>query len=277
MLLDIGNARAYAYTGGKRFDPSRPVIVFIHGAQHDHSVWILQSRYLAHHGNAVLAVDLPGHGRSDGEPLRSIEAMADWVLALLDAAGVDAATLVGHSGGSLVALEAASRQPSRVSRLVLVGTAFPMRVADELLAATRDDEPAAIDMINIWSHAGYAQKPSNPGPGFWVVGQNKRLMQRMKPGVLHADFAACNAYGNGLAAAAKVRCPTLMILGGRDVMTPVRAATALREAMPHAEVVEVPSSGHALMSEAPDQVLDTIRAFLARDVPRIAPVSRASA
>ena len=264
MLVDVESVRAYAYTGGKRFDPLLPVVVFIHGAQHDHSVWILQSRYLAHHGYAVLAVDLPGHGRSDGAPKGTIEAMSGWLIALLDATGVATATLVGHSGGSLVALETASRHPSRVAKLVLVGTAFPMRVADDLLAATRDDEPRAIDMINIWSHAGYAQKPSSPGPGFWVVGQNKRLMERMKKGVLHADFNACNGYGNGLSAAASVRCPTLLILGGRDVMTPPRAAKSLREAIAGAEVVEVPASGHALMAEAPDQVLDAIRGFIAR-------------
>ena len=271
MLIDVESIRAYAYTGGKRFDPALPVVVFIHGAQHDHSVWILQSRYLAHHGYAVLAVDLPGHGRSDGAPKPTIEAMSAWLVALLDATGVSSATLIGHSGGSLVALETASRHPSRVAKLVLVGTAFPMRVADELLAATRDDEPRAIDMINIWSHAGYAQKPSSPGPGFSVVGQNKRLMERMKKGVLHADFNACNAYGNGLAAAAGEQCPTLMILGRRDVMTPLRATRGLREAIPRAEIVEVPGSGHALMAEAPDQVLDAIRAFLAKAAPAPAP------
>jgi pimeloyl-ACP methyl ester carboxylesterase len=263
MYLDVNKARTYIYTGGKGFDPARPVVAFVHGAQHDHSVWILQSRYLAHHGYAVLAVDLPGHGRSAGDPLQSIEAMADWLLALFAAAGVERATIVGHSGGSLVALEAAARQPSRVTKLALVGTAFPMRVAGDLLSATRDDEPAAIDMINIWSHSGYAQKPSSPGPGFWVMGQNKRLMERMKPGVLHADFAACNAYANGLAAAATIKCPTLFLLGQRDAMTPVRAATALRQAIAGAQAVEVAGAGHALMAEAPDAVLDALRNFLA--------------
>ncbi|MFS8086314.1 MAG: alpha/beta fold hydrolase, partial [Acidobacteriota bacterium] len=144
------------------------------------------------------------------------------------------------------------------------GTAFPMRVATDLLDATRDDEPAAIDMINIWSHSGYAQKPSSPGPGFWVTGQNKRLMERMKPGVLHADFAACNAYGNGLAAAAAIKCPTLFLLGQRDAMTPVPAATALRQAITGAQTMEIADSGHALMAEAPDAVLDALRDFLKR-------------
>lgn len=264
MYLDVNSERTYVYTGGKRFDPALPVVVFVHGAQHDHSVWILQSRYLAHHGYAVLAVDLPAHGRSEGEPLRSIEAMAAWLLALFDAAGVGKAAVVGHSGGSLIALEAAAHRTSRVTKLALVGTAFPMRVADDLLNATRDNEPAAIDMINIWSHSGYAQKPSNPGPGFWVMGENKRLMERMKPGVLHADFAACNAYANGLVAAAAIKCPTLFILGKSDAMTPVRAATALRQAIAAAQTLVVPAVGHALMAEAPDAVLDALRTFLAR-------------
>jgi pimeloyl-ACP methyl ester carboxylesterase len=262
MEIDVNGARAYAYTGGKRFDPALPAVVFVHGAQHDHSVWILQSRYLAHHGYAVLAVDLPGHGRSGGAALTGVEAMADWLIALLDAAGAAKATLVGHSMGSLIAIETASRFPQRTEKIVLVGTAVPMKVGDELLTATRDDEPAAIDMINIWSHSGYAQKPSNPGPGFWVVGQNKRLMERMAPGVLHADFAACNAYANGLTAAASVKCPVLLILGRRDMMTPVKAAAALRQAIPAAKAVEVNGSGHAVMAEAPDDVLDALRTFL---------------
>jgi pimeloyl-ACP methyl ester carboxylesterase len=137
-----------------------------------------------------------------------------------------------------------------------------MRVSDELLGATRDDEPAAIDMINIWSHSGYAQKPSNPGPGFWVVGQNKRLMERMAPGVLHTDFAACNAYANGLSAAGAIKCPVLFILGRRDAMTPPKAAAALRKAIPSAQAIELPAIGHALMAEAPDAVLEALRSFL---------------
>ncbi len=63
----------YAYTGGRPFDPARPTVVFLHGGEHDHSVWSLQSRYLAHHGYSVLALDLPGHMRSAGPALNSIE------------------------------------------------------------------------------------------------------------------------------------------------------------------------------------------------------------
>jgi len=262
MELSVNGHKAYAYTGGRPFDASLPTVVFIHGAEHDHCVWVLQSRYLAHHGRSVLAVDLPGHGRSEGPAFTSVEAMADWIVALLDAAKAGKAALIGHSMGSLIALECAARNPARVRAIALIGTAFPMRVSDELLDATRDDEPLAQDMVNIWSHSAYAHYPSNPGPGFWVMGENLRLMQRQKPGVMHADFAACNAYANGAAAAARVKCPALLVLGKRDIMTPPRAAKDLMNALPDARKVEIAGSGHALMSEKPDEVLDALAAFV---------------
>jgi pimeloyl-ACP methyl ester carboxylesterase len=262
LNLEVNGKRAYTYTGGRPFDAGLPTAVFIHGAEHDHCVWTLQSRYLAHHGHGVLAVDLPGHGRSEGPALSTIEQMADWLLALLDAAHVSRALLVGHSMGSLISLEAAGRSPERIAKLALVGSAFPMRVSEELLAATREDEPSAQDMVNIWSHASYAHYPSNPGPGFWVIGENLRLMQRQKKGDMHVDFKACIDYAGGIDAAKKVSCPVLLILGKRDVMTPPRATKALVDALGQSYVVEVSGSGHALMAEKPDEVLDALRAFV---------------
>src|SRR5271167_1562421 len=107
MRCAVGGDSAYAYTGGRRFDAALPSIVFVHGAAHDHSVWALQSRYFAHHGHNVLAVDLPGHGRTGGGPPPSVEAAAQWLAALLDAMRVSPVALVGHSLGALVVLEAA--------------------------------------------------------------------------------------------------------------------------------------------------------------------------
>jgi pimeloyl-ACP methyl ester carboxylesterase len=263
MDLAVQGRKAYAYTGGKGFDPSLACVVFIHGGALDHSVWALQSRYLAHHGYGVLAVDLPAHGRAEGPPLASVAAIADWIPAVLDAAGVRAAALVGHSMGALAALDCAARHRARVTRIALIGAAFPMRVSDELLAATRDDEPLAQDMVNIWSHSAYAHYPSNPGPGFWVRGENLRLMQRQKPGVMHVDFKACNDYAAGAERAAQVACPALFILGRRDVMTPARSGRELAKAVKGARVLEIGASGHNAMAEKPDEVLDALTAFLA--------------
>jgi len=247
MELRIANDTAYAYTGGKTLDAKLPAVVLIHGGEQDHSVWALQSRYLAHHGYAVLAVDLPGHGKSGGAPLASIEDMAGWIV---------------HSMGSLVALECAARNPQRVSRIALLGTAFPMRVSPDLLQATNTRESDAHGMINAWSHSGYAHYPSNPGPGFWVIGANLRLMQRQKPGVLHADFAACDGYRTGFERAAQVKCPALFLLGARDAMTPARAGRDLARAVPNSTVVTLGSAGHNLMGEKPDEVLEALVEFL---------------
>jgi pimeloyl-ACP methyl ester carboxylesterase len=264
MIVNVQGQDAYCYTGGKPFDAARPSVVFIHGAQNDHSVWCLQTRYFAHHGFNVLAVDLPGHGRSKGAAKTSVEEMAAWVLAVMDAVGVDQAMMVGHSMGSLIALEAAFIAPARVTRLAMVGTTYPMKVSDALLNTSRDDEQAAIDMVNIFSHSSMAQKPSCPGPGFHVMGGARRLMQRMSvtnPAQLfYTDFYACNAYANGLAAAETVRCPVLFLFGSKDMMTPPRSTKTLTAAIAHGTVVQV-DAGHQMMAEQPDAVLDTLFAF----------------
>jgi pimeloyl-ACP methyl ester carboxylesterase len=262
MELTVEGKKAYAYTGGKMFDGNLPTAVFCYGAQSDHSVWILQSRYLAHHGYGVLALDLPGHGRSEGPALERIEDLADWIAAVLDAAGAKQASVVGHSMGSLVALECAARHPSRVGKIALLATAYPMKVSAELLDATRDNEPMAQDMVNIWSHLAYAQYPSNPGPGFWVIGENLRLMQRQKPGVMHVDFSACNAYAGGAEAATKVQCPALFLIARRDAMTAARSAQTFAQTVKGARIVMIDGSGHNMMGEQPDEVLDALFEFL---------------
>ncbi|MGE5162271.1 MAG: alpha/beta fold hydrolase [Betaproteobacteria bacterium] len=271
--MDLSTSpRLYAYTGGKPFDAAKPTVVFLHGAQHDHSVWILQSRYLAHHGYGVLALDLPGHMRSDGPPLETVEEIADRIAAALRSAGVSRLVAVGHSMGSLIALELAKRMPQQARGVALVATAFPMRVADPLLNATRDAPEEALDMINVWSHSpsigGFDRKPSNPGPGFSNMWQNLRLMQRIlrRDGrdVLPIDFVACSRYSAGLETAAALQCPVLFVLGSADSMTPPRAAKALIDACRQPQVVTLPHAGHALMSENPDGVRTAIADFARR-------------
>jgi len=262
MQVSVAGSDVYAYTGARPFDAALPTVVFVHGAANDHSVWALQSRYVAHHGRNVLAVDLPGHGRSGGSALSSVEAIADFLHALLLAAGVPAATLVGHSMGSLGALECAARHPESVTRLALVGPAAPMAVADALLDAAMRNDHVAFELITGWSYSAGKQLGGNRTPGVWLTGNAMRLMERTKPGVLHADLKACNDYATGIDAAAKVRCPTLVVVGARDIMAPPKNAKELIRALPDVRVVELPDCGHALMAEQPDAVLDALRAFV---------------
>lgn len=262
MYLTVDGNKTYAYTANHAFDAGKPTVVFIHGAANDHSVWTLQSRYFAYHGWNALAIDLPGHGKSAGKPFASVSDAAAWTVRLLDAAGAGRAALVGHSMGSLVALEAAARHPDRIVKLALVGSAVPMPVSDALLGASKADDHVAYEMINVYSHSAPAQIGGNRTPGLWMMGNAMRLMERSAPGSLFADFSACNGYAGGLDAAAIVKCPTLMVLGKRDLMTPVKASKELMSAIAGVKVVSLEGAGHSLMAERPDEVLDALIAFL---------------
>ncbi len=261
MLLTVDKYQVYAYTANHLIDAAKPTVVFVHGAANDHSVWTLQSRYFAYHGWNVLAADLPGHGKSQGAPYASVGEIADWIVRLLDAAKVKKAALVGHSMGSLAALETAARHPERVSSLVMIGTAVPMPVSKPLLDASNADDHAAFEMINFYAHSGAAQIGGNRMPGVWMMGNDMRLMERSGPGVLHADFTACNTFDGGLAAATEVDCQTLLILGKRDQMTPAKAASEVASRFKNARTVVLDGAGHALMAERPDEVLNALIGF----------------
>jgi pimeloyl-ACP methyl ester carboxylesterase len=262
MQLIVQGYPAYAYTGGRAFDPARPAIVFVHGAAFDHSVWQWQSRYFAHHGFTVLAPDLPAHGRSPGPIRDSIGALADWVGALIESATLARVALVGHSMGSLVALETAIRHPQRVSKLALIGVAAPMPVGAPFIEAARDDSPVAFDMETIWGLARAAPLAQSPIPGTSLVGASRALNGRARPGVLHADLDACNRYAAPIEALRALAVPTLVLAGRRDQMTPFKAGKAVAEAIPGARF-ELLDAGHSMMSEAPRETLRALAAFLA--------------
>src|SRR6185369_5085762 len=184
MNFEVAGKRVFAYTAAHELDPAKPTVVFIHGAGLDHSLFGLQSRYFAYHGRNVLALDLPGHGRSEGPPLPSIGAMADWLFSVLDAQDIAGASIVGHSMGALVALEAANRKPERVERIACIGVAYPMKVSEAFLEAARKNEQAAFDMETIWGHAPQVPFGGNPNPGMWMYGDALARLARLAPGVL---------------------------------------------------------------------------------------------
>ena len=180
MRIIVDGNETYVGTGGRAFDPALPAVVFLHGAGLDHSVWALLARAFAHHGCGVLAPDLPGHGRSAGAPLASIAALADWTAALIDAAGARTARLVGHSMGSLIALETAARHPDKVSGLGLIATAAAMTVSADLLNAAKANDHAAIDMVAIWGNGYHATHRRLAGAGAVDAGR-RRAPARARP------------------------------------------------------------------------------------------------
>ncbi len=267
MDIQVNGHQTYAYTGGKPFNPALPTVVLIHGVLCDHSVWALQSRYLANHGWNVLAIDLPGHCRSAGAPPASVQEAALFIQALLDALGVHQAALVGHSFGSLIAMQAAANMGERISHLVMVGTAYPMKVSQPLLDASLNEPEKALHMTNVFSRATLAP-PS--GAGAWVFGASLALGRRVLASnptvnVFHTGFNACNSYDQGLQAMAAVTCPVLMVLGESDQMTtPKNAQPLITQAKESGKALQVKliPHGHHQMSESPDETLDALINFL---------------
>jgi pimeloyl-ACP methyl ester carboxylesterase len=259
MQLTVNGLDTFVATGGREFDASVPAIVLLHGAGFDHSTWALHSRWFAHHGFAVLAPDLPGHGRSAGAPLSTIAEMADWTAGLIAAAGAAKARLVGHSMGSLIALETAARHPAKVSALSLIGTAATMTVGPDLLKAAEANDRAAIDMVSIWGLGFPAELGGSLAPGLWMHSGAQRVLEQNRPGVLFNDLSACNAYQNALAAAATVTVPATFILGERDMMTPAKAGKMLAAALPNSKTIVLRGAGHMMMVERPDELLAALQ------------------
>jgi pimeloyl-ACP methyl ester carboxylesterase len=279
--IQVRHAGVFLRTGARPLDSSRPVLVLIHGAGNDASVWRFQARALARAGWCVVAPDLPGHGRSAGPALSTTEAMATWVLELIEALGIQRLALGGHSMGSLVAIHAAATLKERVDSLMLLGTAAPMPVAPSLLALTLADPVGAMQQIGQYSvaqpRAASASHPAEtPAPDPAALARSSQvraaliaLMARNQAGycntgnLLHTDLNACDTDTTALASAAGLPCAVHIISGTRDKMTPPKAAAALQAALGSAlSGLHSLDCGHTLMAEQPRAVLQAMLSAL---------------
>ena len=260
MQLTVDGRAVFATTGGTAFDPAKPAVVFLHGAGFDRTVWRLQTRWFAHHGRSVLAIDFPAHGWSDGPVLDCIAAMADWTAALIEAAGLQEAALVGHSMGALVALETAARFPAKVRALGLCGVAAEMPRHPEMLESAKANTLKVQELMTFWGMGNALHKGGMVSPGLWLRRESLAVLSTNKPGVIHADLAACNAYKDAIARAAAVKCPTVLVLGDGDLMTPAAKARPLAAAIAGARTVVIPNSGHFMIVERPDETLEALKA-----------------
>lgn len=253
----------HAATGGHDHD-GRPVVVMVHGAGGNRTVWAAPARHLAARGLDVLAIDLPGHGASAGPARDTVEAYASDVVADLDQRGIDRFAIVGHSLGAMIALHVAGTHPERVTHLALLGAGLELSVNDALLDATSDDPATAIDAVVDWGHSAGTHVGGGQTPGLWMDGVETAVMRsevKAHPGSLSADFVASNTY-NGEVAAAAVRCPTLVLAGQHDMMTPAKMGRAVADAIDGAEYVEYPGCGHFMTTERPAEVCRSLAQFL---------------
>ena len=188
MRLTVDGHNVFASTGGRPFDATKPVIVFLHGAGCDRTGWVLPARWFAHHGWSVLAPDLPGHGLSKGAALTGITDMAMWLERLLDVAKIERTALVGHSMGGAIAIEAAAKLGQRITGLGLIGTAAAIPVGPALLEAAQMSPETAYDMMTTWALSARAKRGGNPVPGMWMSGGVRRIFLMRCLGPLDACF-----------------------------------------------------------------------------------------
>ncbi|MGH6977002.1 MAG: alpha/beta fold hydrolase [Stellaceae bacterium] len=262
MEFAVGGQRVFAGTGGRAFDTSLPTIVLLHGAGMNHTIWALQARALAHHGRNVLAIDFPGHGDSAGPALTTIEDLADWLLRALRVLNLARFRLAGHSMGSLVGLETASRAGVACEALALLGFVPEMRVHPDLLSAARSGAHLASELIVAWGFGLKNLTGGNPAPGVFLPDAALRLIEQTPAASLAADLAACDRYAGAAAAAGAVRCPVLLLSGAQDRMTPAAKANGFAGHFAQGRSVVLRGCGHMLMVEQPVVVLDSLRTIL---------------
>lgn len=267
MRLDVEGRPINLAVHGPPPSPDTPAVLLLHGAGMDRSVWALQAPRLGGRGVTALVPDLPGHGRSGGEPTASVDALAAFVWNLADALGLRRLALVGHSMGALAALAAAASAPERVTGLALLGGALALPVNAALLAAARDEPARAAGLIAGWGLGRRASLTGGGVPGASLDGAVRALLASARPGVLHADLAACAAYAGGAAAAARIACPTLVLIGAEDRMAPPRRGRELAAAIPGATSEVVPGAGHMPMLETPEPVALALLRLTARPRP----------
>ena len=226
-------------------------VILIHGAGENHLVWPIGLRWLP--GTIVYAIDLPGHGKSQGMGRNTVAGYADWLVAFLDELQLPTAVLVGHSMGGAIAQWLALTQPERTAALVLIATGAKLRVAPQLLKQAQNDFPAAVDTIGQWEWGPVAPEE------FKRLGKQQLLANN--PEVMLGDYRACDAFDVREQLKA-IRAPTLIVAGEADQMTPLKQAMFLTEQIHQARLKTIPEAGHMVMLEAAEMVTQTIADFL---------------
>ena len=261
MDIKIDRKIVHASTGGRQPRKREEAIILIHGAGMNRTAWQLQTRNLSHRGFQTYALDLPGHGRSDGPSLKNIEEMANWLNKVLEIMKINQATIIGHSMGALVALDFGSRFENITKNLILIGVADSMPVHKDLLAAAKNNTSLASSMITHWGIGEKAHKGGHLQPGYWLAGANHRLLELAAPNTLYTDLSACNNYNGGLKAAKNINCPVKLILGDNDRMTPQKRGMVLGKYIKNVSIDIIPDCGHMIMVEQPEAVFQSLKQF----------------
>jgi len=206
----------FVSTGGINFDEQKPTIVLMHGSGLNHIVWSLHENFLSSKGYNVLSIDLPGHGNSEGPSLKSIEEISDWVKLLMDILNILKISFVGHSQGSLVGIDFASRYSNLISSLVLVAGSHELPVNQDLIDLADAGDEKSVELMMKWGYQG-SKAFIGGNPVKKVINSSREIRE-----VLAVDLKACNNYKNGSESLKKINCSTLCVFGELDKMVPLK-------------------------------------------------------
>ena len=230
----------------------------MHGSGLSHIVWSLHEQFYASQGFNVLSVDIPGHGNSDGPSLKSIEEISDWIRLLMKTLDILKITIIGHSQGSLVGIDFASRYPDLISKLVLVAGSYKMPVNQDLIDLAEAGDEKAILLMMKWGYEG-SKAFIGGNPVKKIIKSSRDIIE-----ILAVDLNACNNYKNGEKSLEKINCSTLCIFGDLDKMVPVKAGTKMSERIKNSETKIISNCGHMIIFEKAFEMRKIVKDFLTK-------------
>jgi pimeloyl-ACP methyl ester carboxylesterase len=256
LIFQIDKQNVFASDAGKGIDKSKETIVLLHGSGLSHIVWSLTEQYLSNINYNVLAIDLPGHGNSDGKCLKSIEEISDWLEKVFNKLDISKITIIGHSQGCLEALEYCYKYSKRIKTLIFIGGSYRMPVNQDLINLAKDGDDQAVSLMTKWGYEN-SKKFIGGNPVEKIINSPRDIRE-----ILAVDLIACNNYKNGSEALKSINCPTLFIFGELDKMLNLEKGKKFAELIPNSKIHIIKNCGHMIMFEKAFEMREKIFEFL---------------
>ena len=248
----------FVSTGGMEIDTKKPTILLMHGSGLSHIVWSLHEQFYVALGFNVLAIDLPGHGNSEGPALKSIQEISDWVKKLMNEININTITIVGHSQGSLVGIDFGSRYPELINKLVLVSGSYRMPVNQDLIDLAEAGDEKAVLLMMKWGYEG-SKAFIGGNPVKKIINSSREIRE-----ILAVDLNACNNYKDGKESLEKINCPTLCIFGDLDKMVPLEVGNKMAAMIKNSEKKVINNCGHMIIFERAFEMRKLVKEFVTK-------------
>ena len=256
MNFLIDDNEVFSVDTGTTFDPKKHSIILLHGSGQSHVVWSLTSQFLSDQNYNVFTLDFPGHGNSEGDSLKTIEEMAEWLEKVIIKIGIKNLTLAGHSQGCLVALEYANKFPEKIKNIIFIAGSYEIPVNESLINLALSGDMESLNLMMKWGY-GNSKQFIGGNPLQKILNSSREVIE-----VLSVDLKACNNYKNGLNAAKKIKCPTFFIFGESDKMIKLEKGKKFSGLLPGSKVHVIKDCGHMIILEKAFEMREKIVEFL---------------